>query len=29
MGWTVDGLIDSPIEGGDGNHEYLVGVRRG
>lgn len=28
MGWTVDGLIDSPIEGGDGNHEYLVGVRR-
>jgi 23S rRNA (cytidine1920-2'-O)/16S rRNA (cytidine1409-2'-O)-methyltransferase len=29
MGWTVDGLIDSPIAGGDGNHEYLVGVRRG
>jgi 23S rRNA (cytidine1920-2'-O)/16S rRNA (cytidine1409-2'-O)-methyltransferase len=29
MGWPVDGLIDSPIEGGDGNHEYLVGVRRG
>jgi 23S rRNA (cytidine1920-2'-O)/16S rRNA (cytidine1409-2'-O)-methyltransferase len=29
MGWTVDGLIGSPIEGGDGNHEYLVGVRRG
>jgi 23S rRNA (cytidine1920-2'-O)/16S rRNA (cytidine1409-2'-O)-methyltransferase len=28
-GWTVDGLIDSPIEGGDGNREYLIGVRRG
>ncbi|MCB1488402.1 MAG: TlyA family rRNA (cytidine-2'-O)-methyltransferase, partial [Bauldia sp.] len=26
--WTVDGLIDSPITGGGGNHEYLLGVRR-
>jgi 23S rRNA (cytidine1920-2'-O)/16S rRNA (cytidine1409-2'-O)-methyltransferase len=22
--WMVHGLIDSPIKGGDGNHEYLV-----
>jgi 23S rRNA (cytidine1920-2'-O)/16S rRNA (cytidine1409-2'-O)-methyltransferase len=29
MGWTVDGIVDSPIEGGDGNREYLVGARRG
>jgi 23S rRNA (cytidine1920-2'-O)/16S rRNA (cytidine1409-2'-O)-methyltransferase len=29
MGWTVDGIIDSPIEGGDGNREYLIGARRG
>jgi 23S rRNA (cytidine1920-2'-O)/16S rRNA (cytidine1409-2'-O)-methyltransferase len=29
MGWTVDGIIDSPIEGGDGNHEYLLGARHG
>lgn len=29
MGWAVDGIIDSPIEGGDGNREYLVGARRG
>lgn len=28
MHWTVDGIIDSPIAGGDGNHEYLVGTRR-
>ncbi|MGO9005788.1 MAG: TlyA family RNA methyltransferase [Beijerinckiaceae bacterium] len=27
-GWQVAGLIASPIEGGDGNHEYLVGARR-
>jgi 23S rRNA (cytidine1920-2'-O)/16S rRNA (cytidine1409-2'-O)-methyltransferase len=26
--WTVDGIIASPIEGGDGNREYLVGARR-
>ena len=29
MGWAVDGIIPSPIEGGDGNREYLVGARRG
>ena len=28
-GWTVDGIIDSPIAGGDGNREFLIGVRRG
>ena len=28
MGWTVDGLIESPIAGGDGNREFLLGVRR-
>lgn len=26
-GWTVDGLIDSPITGAGGNHEYLLGAR--
>jgi len=25
-GWTLLGVIDSPIAGGDGNHEYLVGA---
>ena len=29
MGWTVDGLIDSPITGADGNHEFLLGARNG
>jgi 23S rRNA (cytidine1920-2'-O)/16S rRNA (cytidine1409-2'-O)-methyltransferase len=29
MGWAVDGIVDSPIAGGDGNHEFLVGARRG
>ena len=28
-GWTVDGLIPSPIQGGDGNREFLIGARRG
>ncbi len=27
-GWRVDGIIDSPIAGGDGNHEFLLGARR-
>lgn len=27
-GWTVTGFIPSPIAGGDGNLEYLAGVRR-
>lgn len=29
MHWSVDGIIDSPIEGGNGNREYLLGARRG
>ncbi len=28
-GWSVDGLIASPIAGGDGNREFLLGARRG
>ncbi len=27
-GWRVDGIISSPIEGGSGNIEYLIGARR-
>jgi 23S rRNA (cytidine1920-2'-O)/16S rRNA (cytidine1409-2'-O)-methyltransferase len=29
LGWTVVGRMPSPIAGGDGNREYLVGARRG
>jgi 23S rRNA (cytidine1920-2'-O)/16S rRNA (cytidine1409-2'-O)-methyltransferase len=29
LGFTVDAPIPSPIEGGDGNREFLVGARRG
>ena len=29
LGWRVDGLIASPIEGGDGNKEFLIGAARG
>ncbi len=29
VGWRVDGLILSPVEGGDGNREFLLGARRG
>jgi len=29
IGWVVDGIIASPIAGGDGNHEFLIGARRG
>jgi len=29
LGWTVLGLIPSPIAGGDGNHEFLIAARRG
>ena len=25
LGWTVVGVIPSPIAGGDGNHEFLIG----
>ena len=28
LGWRVDGLIASPIEGGDGNREFLIGASR-
>ncbi len=28
MGWRADGLLLSPIEGGDGNREFLLGARR-
>lgn len=28
-GWTVDGVIASPILGGSGNEEFLIGARRG
>ncbi|HZP20322.1 MAG TPA: TlyA family RNA methyltransferase [Bauldia sp.] len=27
-GWRVDGITDSPIAGGDGNREFLIGARR-
>jgi 23S rRNA (cytidine1920-2'-O)/16S rRNA (cytidine1409-2'-O)-methyltransferase len=29
LGWRVGGVILSPIEGGDGNREFLVGADRG
>jgi 23S rRNA (cytidine1920-2'-O)/16S rRNA (cytidine1409-2'-O)-methyltransferase len=28
LGWTVLGVIPSPIEGGDGNREFLLGATR-
>ena len=28
LGWTVAGVIPSPIEGGEGNREFLLGARR-
>ena len=28
LGWTSLGVIPSPIEGGDGNREFLIGARR-
>jgi 23S rRNA (cytidine1920-2'-O)/16S rRNA (cytidine1409-2'-O)-methyltransferase len=28
LGWRIEGLLPSPIEGGDGNVEYLVGAAR-
>ena len=29
QGWRVEGRIASPIAGGDGNREFLVGARNG
>lgn len=29
LGCDIIGLVDSPIEGGDGNREFLIGARRG
>ena len=29
LGWPLIGLCPSPIEGGDGNREFLLGARRG
>jgi 23S rRNA (cytidine1920-2'-O)/16S rRNA (cytidine1409-2'-O)-methyltransferase len=29
LGWRIGGLILSPIEGGDGNREFLIGAERG
>lgn len=28
QGWTVEGLLPSPISGGDGNGEFLLGARK-
>ena len=28
LGWSILGLKPSPIEGGDGNREFLIGIRR-
>jgi 23S rRNA (cytidine1920-2'-O)/16S rRNA (cytidine1409-2'-O)-methyltransferase len=27
-GWSVRGIVDSPIEGGDGNREFLIAAQR-
>ncbi len=29
LGWTVVGVVPSPIAGGDGNREFLIGAQRG
>ena len=29
LGWAVAGVIPSPIAGGDGNREFLLGAARG
>ena len=29
LGWTVLGIMPSPIRGGDGNAEFLLGAARG
>ena len=28
QGWRVMGVVESPVEGGDGNREFLVGARK-
>lgn len=28
LGWEVTGVMDSPVTGGDGNREFLLGARR-
>ena len=28
LGWTVAGVVPSPIEGGEGNKEFLMGAAR-
>ena len=28
QGWTVDGIVESPILGAEGNVEFLIGARR-
>ena len=28
LGWVIDGVLPSPIEGGDGNKEFLLAARR-
>jgi 23S rRNA (cytidine1920-2'-O)/16S rRNA (cytidine1409-2'-O)-methyltransferase len=28
-GWTVLGIVESPITGQDGNREFLIGARHG
>ena len=29
LGWEMLGVMESPIAGGDGNREFLIGSRRG
>jgi 23S rRNA (cytidine1920-2'-O)/16S rRNA (cytidine1409-2'-O)-methyltransferase len=29
LSWRVAGTLPSPISGGDGNHEFFIGARRG
>jgi len=29
LGWIMNGILPSPIAGGDGNREFLLGARRG
>nr|MBA3898150.1 TlyA family rRNA (cytidine-2'-O)-methyltransferase [Sphingomonadaceae bacterium] len=28
-GWTIEGLVESPITGPEGNVEYLIAAHRG